>query len=295
MMFRVAWVHRDLNNNNEPVGMLYGYMRSLLTLWQKWPTGTVAIAWDCKSKRRIEESKQAIEKGVITAEQGAYKANRVRDAGEHDELYEEVKLQEPTLLELLSYTLARQVSIDAYEADDVIGTLSKLHETQQDIVFIVSSDKDFYQLLSPQVSIFDPIKGEAWTLDRFRGEYGIEPWQWVDVGALMGDKGDNIHGVKGVGVKTALRLISQFGSVEDVLRGLQEAKKLKKVEQRILDSQQLVRLAYSLKKIDRDVTGLELIESNRPNGLILKKRFQELGFKSLLDQVSLLTRRARAC
>ncbi len=109
-----------------------------------------------------------------------------------------------------------------YEADDLIGTLARQAEREGLEVVIVTGDKDMYQLVSPAVRIYDPVKdrwvGEAECLERF----GVEPARVVEVMGLMGDATDNIPGVKGIGEKTAVKLISEFGTIEEVLRRVQD-------------------------------------------------------------------------
>ena len=104
------------------------------------------------------------------------------------------------------------------EADDLIGTLARRAEEAGLDVIIVTSDKDMFQLLTPKVRIYDPVKdkwiGEAECRERF----GVEPARVVEVMGLMGDSIDNIPGVKGIGEKTATKLITQFGTIEDLLR-----------------------------------------------------------------------------
>jgi DNA polymerase-1 len=290
-VFRVAWTHRELTHNDEPVGVLYGFMRTLVSVWRRWPDSHVVIAWESRSKRRLEESQKALDDGVITAEQGVYKANRVHD--DHDEVYASVMAQEETLKELLSYTLAQQLRVEGFEADDVIGTVATSCERDGDDVIVFSSDHDFYQLISERVSVFHPTQGELWDLTTFQEEHGIKPHQWVEVGALAGDGGDNIHGVPGVGIKTALKFIKEHGDLQRLLDGLETKEKRSKTEQKIIDNRLVVRLAFSLKRIDCDVSGLPVIQSNVPNALVLRKRFEDLGFKSLRSDVSLLSRRAR--
>lgn len=117
---------------------------------------------------------------------------------------------------------------DGVEADDVIGTLAKKAEADGAEVVIVSPDKDFQQLVSAQVSIYRPSrKGETFdpiTLESFREKYGVEPVQFIDLLALMGDTADNVPGVPGIGEKTAMKLIQQYGSVEELLNHADDVK-----------------------------------------------------------------------
>jgi len=123
------------------------------------------------------------------------------------------------VVEALSLPVIRQAG---YEADDLIGTLARKGEREGLDVVIVTSDKDMFQLLTPKTRIYDPVKdkwfNEADSLVRF----GVEPARVVEIMGLMGDTSDNIPGVKGIGEKTALKLISQFGTIEELLRRVEE-------------------------------------------------------------------------
>ncbi|HET9605576.1 MAG TPA: DNA polymerase I, partial [Nitrospira sp.] len=123
------------------------------------------------------------------------------------------------IVEALNIPVVRQAG---YEADDLIGTLAVQAERAGYDVVIVSGDKDMFQLLTPHVRIYDPVKskwaGEAECRERF----GVEPARVVEVMGLMGDSTDNIPGVRGVGEKTATKLIAQFGTIEELLRRVEE-------------------------------------------------------------------------
>ncbi|NNF58708.1 MAG: DNA polymerase I [Rhodothermaceae bacterium] len=155
-----------------------------------------------------------------------------------DELYAEYKAHRPPMPEGLRDSLPFiKRLVEAFdipvleepgvEADDVIGTLAKRAEDEEVDVIIVSPDKDFRQLLSEHVSMFRPAyKGEAFdreTPDTFREKYGgLEPIQFIDLLALMGDSADNVPGVPGIGEKTAVKLIDAYGSVEQLIEHADE-------------------------------------------------------------------------
>jgi DNA polymerase-1 len=123
------------------------------------------------------------------------------------------------VVEALSLPVIRQAG---YEADDLIGTLARKGEVEGLDVVIVTSDKDMFQLLTPKTRIYDPVKdkwfGEADSQVRF----GVEPARVVEIMGLMGDTSDNIPGVKGIGEKTAVKLITQFGTIEELLNRIEE-------------------------------------------------------------------------
>ncbi|MFI5247636.1 MAG: 5'-3' exonuclease H3TH domain-containing protein, partial [Nitrospirales bacterium] len=109
-----------------------------------------------------------------------------------------------------------------YEADDLIGTLAHQAEQMGFDVVIVTGDKDMFQLLTPHVRIYDPVKDKWFGEAECRERFGVEPARVVEIMGLMGDATDNIPGVKGIGEKTAMKLIAQFGTIEEVLRRVEE-------------------------------------------------------------------------
>ncbi|MES4786997.1 MAG: DNA polymerase I, partial [Nitrospiraceae bacterium] len=109
-----------------------------------------------------------------------------------------------------------------YEADDLIGTLARKAEGAGCKVVIVTSDKDMFQLLTTAVRIYDPVKDKWYGEAECRERFGVEPARVVEIMGLMGDAIDNIPGVKGIGEKTAVKLIRQFGTIEEVLRHVDE-------------------------------------------------------------------------
>src|SRR5699024_1937523 len=117
------------------------------------------------------------------------------------------------------------IGVQNYEADDVIGTLTHQYSDQNKI-YVVTGDKDILQYIYTNVEIWLTKKGfniyNRYTLDRFQSEYGLNPLQLIDVKAFMGDSADGYPGVKGIGEKTAIKLIQNYGSVESVINAIDE-------------------------------------------------------------------------
>jgi len=308
--FRVGWANKHLTNNGEPTGVIYGFLREILGVWERWKHAKIGVIWDCSSDYRMNLTKEAIVKGILSEKQGYYKQNRERqrakdeEAGKINEIAESIIMQKPTLKELLSKTLVNQIRIDGFEADDIIGTLARMHSEKGDIVKIISSDKDMYQLLSEQVSIFSLGGKNTMTYEAFVGEFGISPQQWIDIGAIAGDGGDNIHGVSGVAEKTAIKFLTaaekglkkEKGTTSyiDVLEYMKskDEKKRKKKEQNVINSEEIIHLAYKLKKIITDVSCSDYVTYTKSNPNDLRKMLAALGFKSIMNSTGLLTRRA---
>src|SRR5215510_8126875 len=150
------------------------------------------------------------------------------------------------VVEALNISAVRQAG---YEADDLIGTLARKAEQAGYDVAIVTGDKDMFQLLTPHVRIYDPVKdkwsGEAECHERF----GVEPARVVEVMGLMGDSTDNIPGVKGIGEKTAIKLIAQFGTIEEVLSRIEEVTPTR-IKTMLLEQADNARLSKKLATIE---------------------------------------------
>ena len=150
---------------------------------------------------------------------------------------------------------------------------------------IITSDHDYYQLINEYTEIYDSMKSTYWTRQSFVDAYGFDPILWVDVGALMGDSGDEIHGVPGIGEVNATKLVKEYGCIDNVLAGLRAKEKRGKKEQAVLDHEKRLKLAYSLKRMDI----IENIPSpkaapKRPEPLMLW--FQQMKFDSLIHEVN---------
>ena len=137
------------------------------------------------------------------------------------------------------------------EADDLIGTLARKAEAQGIDVVIVTSDKDMFQLLTPATRIYDPVKDKWFDEAEARERFGVEPGRVVEVMGLMGDATDNIPGVKGIGEKTAVKLIAQFGTIEDLLSRIEEVAPAK-TKQLLVDQAENARLSRRLATIQVD-------------------------------------------
>jgi len=247
LAFRVHWTHRTLTLDGMPVSLLYGFFRSLIYLRKKFPGHLVIVAWDSRSKRREAESKAGVQKRLIPTH---YKESRHDPDREIPPEIEDMFEQMDPLREALKLIRVLQVRASGYEADDVIYSLAKRNEVEGGHSTVITSDHDYLQILTEQTKVYDAMKDEFWSPDVFRGAFGFEPALWVDCGALMGDKSDEIHGVPGIGEKWALKLIQQYGNIDGVLAGLRAKTKRGKKEQAVLDHEERLRLARSLKQMD---------------------------------------------
>lgn len=189
------------NAYDRPTNGVQGVVRHVLKLVETLKLEQLIITWDMGSKT------------VRNDWYADYKKDRVAPPDELIPQFDHVK-------EVLDALGMFQIGMKGYEADDIIGTLSKRY----DDIIIVSGDKDLLQLLDDRNELWLTKKGytvyDQYTRARFEAEHGITPAQFIDVKALMGDASDGYKGVKGIGEKTAFKLIREFESVENILMSL---------------------------------------------------------------------------
>jgi DNA polymerase-1 len=193
--------------------------------------------------------------------------------------------------ELLQAFRVPLVSVDGYEADDVIGTLASRAADQGWQVVIVSGDKDFYQLIGPRIALLNPGRGgpagveEQWVDESNASErLGVPPSQVVDYLSLVGDAADNVPGVHGIGEKGAAKLLAEFGDLETLLARAAEVGN-KRAREALLAEAEAARLSRQLVTIRRDVPvqiDLESLVEGEPDRAALLKLFTELEFHSLI-------------
>ncbi|WP_453994502.1 DNA polymerase I [Bacillus nitroreducens] len=203
----------------------------------------------------------------------------------------ELSEQFPFLRELLdAYQIARY-ELENYEADDIIGTLSLQAEKEGFEVKIISGDKDLTQLASDRVTVDITKKGitdvDSYTPEFIQEKYGITPERIIDMKGLMGDNSDNIPGVPGVGEKTALKLLHEFNTLEELLDSIDKVGG-KKLKEKLEEHKEQAIMSKKLATIHRDAPieiGVSDLEYNGYDGDQVIKLFRELGFNSLLDKV----------
>ena len=208
-----------------------------------------------------------------------YKANR-------PPMPEEMAVQLPLIKEILQKLGIRIMELGGYEADDIIGTMARVSQEHGFNVVMVTGDKDFRQLVTKDATLWDTMKDRVTDYGTIREEYGIEPEKFLDVMGLSGDTSDNIPGVRGVGEKTALDLIKQFGSMENLFKNLEEITK-KKLRENLEACRSEAFLSRTLVTIDRFVPveeDLDKLRLGEPSGDELATIFRELEFRGLWDQ-----------
>ena len=203
---------------------------------------------------------------------------------------EDIKLSVPIIKDILKAYRIPVLQVDGYEADDVIGTVATKAGADGINTFMLTPDKDYGQLIKPNVFMYRPRHGGGYDIigeKEVEEKYGIPtPAQVIDLLALMGDSADNFPGCPGVGEKTAVKLINQFGSVDNLLQHTDQlkGKMREKVEGAIDD----IKMSYFLATIKTDVPlenlTLDSLKIEKPDEEKLDEIFTELEFKTLKNK-----------
>lgn len=247
-----------------PTGAIYGFIRMLLKLLEDFQTDYVVAVFDAKGKTIRHESYQD------------YKATR-------RETPNDLKQQIPYIKQILTLLGIKIVEMEGYEADDIIATLSKEAIKKGFEVIVVSPDKDMMQLVGEGVKVYNPVSEMLYDKTEVYKKYGVEANQFLDYLTLIGDTIDNVPGVKGVGPKTAQQLLTQFGSLEGIMKNIE---KLPQKYRRLFEgisfedvekSRELLKLYTAPLDIQ-----IESLKRDKADLIKLKELFEELGFKSFL-------------
>ena len=251
-----------------PTGAIYGFLRSILAILKTEKPNYMAIAFDlpAPTQRKLAYSE--------------YKSQRPPTP-------DPLKVQIPVIKELINLLGVRLLEMPGYEADDLIAYLTQKAKEEGFKVKIYSPDKDVLQLVEgSQVVVINPISEEVFDENKVIEKFGVPPQKLADYLALVGDKTDNIEGVKGVGPKTAINLINTFGSVENILARWDEFKKLfPQAEKNSLE------LSYWLVKLrPPEELNIDIGELKRkePNLSLLRKKLEELEMKSIIKDLDKL-------
>lgn len=266
MLFRAYYaIPAHLSTSSgQPTNAVYGFVTMLAKLLERKNPDYAAVVFD------------PVGGSFRQRESADYKANR---SAMPDDLASQIPLID-RVVEAFQIPVMR---VTDFEADDVIATLAKEVEAQGQQVLIVSSDKDFSQLLNDKVSMLDGMRDLTYTPELVVKKFGVPPEQFVDFQALCGDKIDNIPGVPGIGKKTASKLLSQYQTLEKILDSLEEiggsaAKKIGNHRDDAILSQKLARLDVN---VDHGLK-LEELAFQAPDQTALNELYRDLEFFSLL-------------
>ena len=256
---------------------IYGFLNILLSLLKECEPDEVAVAFDLKAPTFRHKMYDG------------YKATR------HG-MPEELAQQMPVLKELLADLGYRTVTAEGWEADDILGTLAAACAARQDDCFLATGDRDSLQLVSDTTTVLlattalGRSKTVTMDVDAIREKYGIEPKQLIEVKSLMGDASDNIPGVRGIGEKTALSLVQNFGSLEGVYEHIDDKRIKPKQREHLLECRELAQLSHTLGTIRTDAPidtaegAYAIGEGNKPKAV---RMLQELEIHSLIQRFGL--------
>ncbi|NRA92611.1 MAG: DNA polymerase I [Psychroserpens sp.] len=258
-----------INSKGEDTSAIMGFMNSLLDVIKRERPDHLAVCFDKGgSTDRVEMYE-------------AYKANR-------DETPEGIRTAVPYIHEILKAMHIPIMVKEGYEADDVIGTLSRQAEKEGFKTYMVTPDKDFAQLVTDNVFMYRPVFGggyETWGIPEVQKKFEVEsPEQVIDFLGMMGDASDNIPGLPGVGEKTAKKFINQFGSMEGLLANTDQLKG--KMKEKVEANAELGLLSKKLATIMLDVPvtfDAKDFELDHPDVEKVKQIFQDLEFRRLTD------------
>ncbi len=268
-----AFITRPLiNSKGQNTSAIYGFVTSLMRILEDEKPDHIAVVFDTKHPTFRHEM------------YAAYKATR-------DKMPEDMSGQMGLLKDIVRAFNIPLLELNGYEADDIIGTLARRAEKERVITYMVTGDKDFMQLITPYIKILRPGKGgddpevieEQHVLEKF----GVAPAQVTDVLGLIGDKSDNVPGVPGIGEKTAIPLIQQYGNMEELYNNIDKIGQ-RGVREKLINNKELAFLSKKLVTIDTNVPvdiDFHKLKAAPPDTGTLARMFGELEFRSLANKL----------
>ncbi len=251
----------------QPINAVYGFTRALRKIIKEYNPDYMAVAFDAKGPtfRHVE-----------------YKEYKIHRKPTPDELLSQI----PLMFDVIKAHNIPLYVCEGYEADDIIGTISKKVSSKNIECIIITTDKDMEQLVDEYIKILNPRKGGIIDIDWIRKEKGIEPENFIDVLALAGDSSDNIPGIPGIGIKTALNLIRDWKTLDNVLsnidkiNGKKKQENLSKYSELAILSKRLATIDTNI-PMDIDIGACRLGSGNKTR---LNELFADFGFKSFLAE-----------
>ncbi len=256
------------NSKGFPTNALYGFINMMNKIIKEESPSYIVVAFDKGKTFRHDKYE-------------SYKAGRA-------EMPDELRVQFPKAKEVLKTMGIKYYEIDNYEADDIIGTLAKMVDEEDEfIATIISSDKDLLQLISEEVEVKLLKQTGHILMDKkeFRNTYKVDPIRMIDIKALMGDPSDHIPGVKGIGEKTAISLLEKYGSLDNLYDNIDKI--TGKTKEKLIDGKADAYMSFDLATIYRKVPLDFTLEDCRYDGFKEEefvKELEELEFYSILKK-----------
>lgn len=264
MFFRAFYAIRPLTSTKGvPVNAVYGFISMIIKLMKDKHPDHLVFCYDRKEP--------SFRKDLYTE----YKANRT-------EMPDDMQVQMPYLKQVANLFGIYDLEVPSFEADDLIGTVATMAQKENYEVFIVSGDKDFCQLVNPNVFLYDTMKDIVYDEAQVKEKHGVLPSQFIDYLAITGDSSDNIPGVAGIGPKGAQKLIEQFGNLENIYENLDKISSAS-IKEKLINSKEKAFLSKKLVTIVCDAP----IKNNLDDFKLkpfktgeLRSFLQDLNFKS---------------
>ena len=261
------------NKNNVYTNGVYGFLTMLYKVEEEINPDYICVVFDKKgSTFRHEQYEQ-------------YKGHRQATPSE-------LVQQFPIIREILDAMNIKYLELSGFEADDIAGTLAKIGEKESMEVVLVTGDKDYLQLATDNTRVLITRKGiteiEEFNRNKIVEVYGITPEQLIDLKGLMGDQSDNIPGVPGIGEKTGLKLLKEYGTIENIYENIENISG-KKLKENLIENKDIAFLSRKLGEIITSVPieiGLEDLKTKEPDWEALRKLYEELEFNSLISKIA---------
>ncbi len=264
MFFRAFYAVRPLTSPaGVPVNAVYGFLSMIIKLMKEEKPEYMVFCYDRKEPSFRKEMYDG------------YKANR-------SDMPDDLAVQIPYIKKLADDLGVPSLEVPSFEADDIIGTLTKWGRRQDMEVYIVSGDKDFGQLIEDGVVMWDTMKNVRYDSAGVFGKWGVRPDQFIDYLTIVGDTSDNIPGVKGIGEKGAIKLLEQFKHIEDIYENIDKVES-KSVREKLIASKDNALMSKKLVTISTDIPVPQDVEFYKLQGYRtddLRALLQELGFRS---------------
>lgn len=274
LIFRAFYAIRNLSTREGiPTGAVYGFINMYNAALEKINPDYVLVAFDNAGPT------------IRTREFAEYKGTRQKTP-------DELLTQFGMVKDLLDSYKVKHLALDDYEADDIIGTLSNMASKNGIKSYMLTGDRDYFQLVNETANVLYTKKGistlEIYDLEKVEEQYDLTPEKLIEVKGLMGDTSDNIPGVPGVGEKTAIKLIKEYGDIETIYENIDKVSG-KVLKQNLIDNKAQAFMSrklgtiYTDIKLDFDIEDLKLVEPNRNE---LYEKYKVLEFGKLTQEFS---------
>lgn len=251
---------------------IYGFVMMVENAIEKIKPTHVAVCFDMKGK---------------TFRSDIYKDYK----GTRQKTPNELEQQWPLVREILGHMNIKILESPVYEADDIAGTLAKLGSEEGFENYLLTGDKDYFQLVNENTKVLFTRKGitdmDIMTVEKIEEDYGIEPLEFIELKALMGDSSDNIPGIYGIGEKTGLKLVHQFHTLENLYDNIEDVSG-KKLKEKLVDGKMAAFMSKKLGTIVRDVPIEESLDDFKKLDYDYEKLselYREFEFNSMLDRL----------